>query len=275
VPFSFSGHAWDLYFDTALLGRKLESARFVAVCNAHSAAMLRERFPACAGRVRLLYHGLDLSRFEFRPPPAARPAGAPLRILGIGRLVPKKGFDSLIAACGLLAREGASVECVIRGEGGPEQARLEALIASQAPGLVRLDGYLPEPELIAEMRRYDLLAAPSIVQADGAMDGIPNVVIEAMAIGLPVVTTAVAGLPEIARDGRTALVVPGGDPAALAAAMRRLWSEPGLAGRLAAGARETIEGQFDIRATSRELAGLLAGGGRTELPFRIPGITRT
>jgi glycosyltransferase involved in cell wall biosynthesis len=257
LPFSFSGHAWDLYFDTALLGRKLEAARFVAVCNAHSAAMLKERFPASAGKVRRLYHGLDLARFEFRPPAAAPAAAGPVRILAIGRLVPKKGFDALIAACGALQRDGTPVECVIRGEGGPEEARLREAIAREAAGLVRIDGYLPEPELIDEMRRYHLLAAPSIVQADGAMDGIPNVVIEAMAAGLPVVTTAVAGLPEIAEDGRTALVVPGNDPAALAAAIRRLATEPELGARLARAARETIELRFDLRNTAGELASYL------------------
>ncbi len=258
LPFSFSGHAWDLYFDNALLPRKLEAARFVAVCNAHSGAMLRERWPSRAGGVRLLYHGLDLRRFVFQPPVRGAPGG-PLRILAIGRLVRKKGFDALIRACGRLLREGVDLECVILGEGGPEESALHALIAQEAPGKVRIEGYLPEDALRERMRRFDLLAAPSIVQTDGAMDGIPNVVIEAMAVGLPVVTTAVAGLPEIAHDGMTALVVAQNDPQALAGALRRLSEDPALAASLAASARAVIEARFDDRKIAETLKGFLSG----------------
>lgn len=262
VPFSFSGHAWDLYFDNALLGRKLKAARFVAVCNRHSGEYLERRFPDQASKVVLLYHGLDLDAFDWRPPIPPPAEGEPLRILAIGRLVPKKGFDALIRACGLLRREGVALECTILGEGGPERESLGRLAEEEAGDVVEFARYLPERDLVAVMRSAHLLAAPSVVQTDGAMDGIPNVVIESMATGLPVVTTAVAGIPEIATDGETALVVPGSDPPALARAIRRLGGDASLRQRLSRQARETVERKFEISITTRTLASLLAVAGQ-------------
>ena len=273
LPFSFSGHAWDLVFDTALLGRKLRAARFAAVCNRFSGEALRRRYPDSAEKVRLAYHGLDLGRFAWREP-AIRPA-APLRVLAIGRLVEKKGFDDLIRAVGRLSRRArgplppVQVTCRIVGDGGPEEACLRALADAEAPGLVRFDPFVEESGVVALLHGHDLLAAPSVVQSDGAMDGIPNVVLEAMACGLPVVTTAVAGIPEVARDGTTALLVPERDPEALARALERLGREPELAGRLSRAARALVETEFDLRKTARELAELLAG--EEDAPLRSAG----
>ena len=256
LPFSFSGHAWDLVFDTALLGEKLRAARFAAVCNRFNGELLRGRYPESAAKVHLAYHGLDLERFVWQPPPGR---SGPLRILAIGRLVEKKGFDALIRACGILRTRGIAVECHIVGDGGPEASRLEGLASAVAPGAVRFDGFVSEEGIVPLMRAHDLLAAPSVVQADGAMDGIPNVVLEAMACGLPVVTTAVAGLPEVAVEGVTALVVPERDPEALARAFERLHREPDLGASLSRRARIVIEREFDLRVTARRLADLLTG----------------
>src|SRR5262249_40026982 len=154
-------------------------------------------------RVQRIYNGLNLDEFPFTPPVQRPPV-----VLAVGRLVPKKGFDQLVAACALPALRERECSCRIIGAGplwGELQAQVERLGLHSR---VELVGPLPQPEVIQEMRNAAVLAAPCVVDEDEDRDGLPNVIQEALALGTPVVSTDVAGIPEIVRDGETGLQVP-------------------------------------------------------------------
>jgi glycosyltransferase involved in cell wall biosynthesis len=216
LPFSFTAHAKDIYQAELnpgrLLERKMGAARFVATCTCANAHVLRARHPR-PDDVHAIYHGLDTQWFSPQPVPAS--TDAPL-LLAVGRLVEKKGFDQLIAACTLLKQRGAAFRCVIVGEDGSAGPALRAQIESQ-----------------------------------GVADrvGFPNVLAEAMAMGVPVVSTPISGIPEMIDDGVHGLLVEG-SAASLADAVQRLLGDAALHARLAQAARERICERFDSRYTT-------------------------
>ncbi|MBL9088878.1 MAG: glycosyltransferase, partial [Planctomycetia bacterium] len=206
-------------------------------------------------------HGVDLD--VYRPGDGPRAPG-PLRVLAVGRLVEKKGFHHLVDALGRLAGTGIAFEARIVGD-GPDGPALAA--QAMALGLGDRLAFVPAcpPADVRERMRgwADVLVAPSVVARDGDRDGIPNVVGEALACGVPVVATTAGGLPELVEDGVNGIVVPEGAPAALAAALARLATAPALREALAARARETAAARFDARENvARFLEVLEAGGAR-------------
>jgi glycosyltransferase involved in cell wall biosynthesis len=262
LPFSFTGHAKDIYQTdqnpNGLLARKMRAAKFVVTCTDAN----REHLEAIApGRpVHVMYHGLnaDFARLLAAAPPVERPAG--LRIISVGRLVEKKGFDVLIDAIELLAERGVEVTAAIAGESGDQESAIRRRVT--AAGLDdRVDflGTLSQAELFAEYRRSSLFALACRITDDGDRDGIPNVLMEAMAAELPVVSTAVSGIPELVRDDVNGLLVPPEDAEALADAIWRLTKDPALSHRLAQAGAATISEHFDGEALARHMAGLFSG----------------
>lgn len=270
LPFSFTTHAKDLYLTPPdAIVERTAAARFVVTCTGHNVAYLRGILPAAsADKVSLVYHGVDFDRFRFRlPPGAAARGGEPPTILSVGRLVPKKGLDDLIAACALLRERGVAFRCRIVGA-GPLRENLQADIAARGLGdAVELVGSMTHARLIERFEAADVFALASRVTDDGDRDGIPNVVAEAMAIGVPVVASAVSGIPEVVVHEDTGLLVPPRDPAALADAIERLLGDLALARRLARAARARLEGCFDCWQTATQLQDLL---GEAEHGRRAP-----
>ncbi len=253
VSYSVTARAKDIFHDSVRaeeLRRKLADASGVVTVSDYHLAYLRGTFGSCADRVQRIYNGLDLEEFRYQSP-----AERPPVILAIGRLVEKKGFADLIEACGQLACRNRRFVCRIIGA-GPLKGALQAL--SQRLGLgerVQLIGPRPQTEVIQEMHNAAVLAAPCIVGKDGDRDGLPNVIQEALALGTPVVSTDVTGIPEVVRDAETGLQVPQLDPGALAVALERLLSDSDLRVRLAAAGRRLIEAEFNIhRNTERRRA---------------------
>ncbi len=178
-------------------------------------------------------------------------------ILAVGRLVEKKGFSNLIEAVRLLVAEGRDLR--LRIVGGGELADTLGRQIAQA-GLeerVELLGPRLQEDLIDLYRAATVFALPSMVIESGDRDGIPNVLVEAMRLGLPVVSTAVSGIPELVIDGETGLLVPSRDAAALAAALARLLDDPALRERLTASASGHVAAMFDLAANTRRLRALL------------------
>jgi glycosyltransferase involved in cell wall biosynthesis len=166
-------------------------------------------------------------------------------ILGVGRLREKKGFATLVRACALLRNAGTAFRCEIVGY-GEERERLQALIAElQLDAHVRLVGTMNHAALIERYRSAAIFAAPCQVAADGDRDGIPNVMLEAMAMQLAVIATPVSGIPEVIADGASGLLVPPEDPRALAGALQRLIAAPALRRELGAAARKVVLQQFN------------------------------
>jgi glycosyltransferase involved in cell wall biosynthesis len=249
VPYSFSVHARDARkLPRAELRRRARRAACVIACNDDVAGELA----ATGARVELVPHGVDLERFAPAPPPG----GDPLRLLAVGRFVEKKGFEVLIEALGRLT---VPFRLRIVGD-GPLRARLEH--AADMHGVAdRIDfcGALTHQALPAAYAAADAVVVPSVQDAGGDRDGLPNVVLEAMACGRAVVASRVAAIPSAVSDGDSGLLVAPGDATALGAALERLAAEPRLRSRLGDAGRARAERDYRLAAcTDRLLACLEA-----------------
>jgi len=261
LPFSFTAHAKDLYCTSlnpaGLLRRKLAAASFVVTCTEANRQYLRQF--ANGTPVHCVYHGLnaELARLLHTTTDAHRPDEATLSVLGVGRLVRKKGFDVLVDALAMLSRRGVVWRALIVGEDGEAGDDLRRRIADRSLGdRIRLAGPLSQTALYDEYRRADILCLPCRVDEDGDRDGIPNVLVEAMACGVPTITTAVSGIPELVDDGVTGLIVPVNDPAATADAIERLGRDTALARRIATNASALVRERFDGDRLVADLARL-------------------
>ncbi len=263
LPFSFTGHARDIYCESlnpaGLLARKLRAARFAVTCTEANRTWLLGIAPDA--QVHRIYHGVNADFTALLASAAGRPVGSgPLRILGVGRLVPKKGFDVLVEAVALLARQGVAVELVLAGGDGPHTAELRGRIAAhRLDQQVHLVGVLDQRRLYDQYRRATVFCLPCRVLDDGDRDGIPNVLVEAMASGLAVVTTPVSGIPELVIHEENGLLVRPDDPQALAAALLRLHQDTHLAAALGRAGRSAVLERFDGDRLAATLAGLLTG----------------
>jgi glycosyltransferase involved in cell wall biosynthesis len=244
ITYSFTAHAKDIYIDSVaddVLVRKMEAAAFVVTVSDYNRVHLASLAPAVP--VQRIYNGLDLGRFS---PNGTHPDDPPL-ILAVGRLVEKKGFGDLVRSCALLRDRNVRFRCDIVGTGS-EAAALQALIADlHLQDVVRLAGPMPREELIGCYPRASVVVAPCVIGNDGNRDGLPTVLIEAMALGVPVISTPVTGIPELVRDGETGRLVPPGDPPALAHAIEQVLADPVCARDMARRGRALVEEQFDLR----------------------------
>ena len=256
VPYSFTAHAKDIFHesvDPADLARKIAGAHHVVTISDYNDRHLRTTYPGAVARTRLhrIYNGLHLDDFPFSAP--RTPHGGEVDVVAVGRLVEKKGFDVLVDAVALLRDRGREVHCRIVG-GGEKEGELRAQVAALGlEGLVELTGPLPQHEVREQVAGAGVFAAPCVVGSDGNADGLPTVLLEAMALGTPCVSTDVTGITEAVRHERTGLEVPQHDAAALADALVRLLDDDALRTRLAAAARELVEREFDTR---RQVAAL-------------------
>jgi glycosyltransferase involved in cell wall biosynthesis len=278
TPLSMTAHAHDIYLDQAMLAFKLRESVAVLTCTGQNLAFLKELAPDVPdGRVRLSYHGLDLEVYK----PAAAPPEI-FRILSVGTLLPRKGFDTLLDACGILRRDGVAFECVVVGD-GPMRGELEAQAARLGLGAaVTYMGKQSQenlPDVYKSSSVFVLAAVTGKPQAIGAAlkpsasdlvhFGIPNVILEAMACGLPVVTTRQAPLVEVMRgeasdgDSQNGVYIPERDAAALAAALAELARSPSRRAAIGARAVARIRAGFDIHVTSGEVAAALGAPSQT------------
>lgn len=248
VPYTFTAHAKDLFHesvDAGDLAAKVAGAAGIVTVSDFNVAWLRERFTGLDGRLVRIYNGLPLDEFACDPSPRSSRT-----IVSVGRLVEKKGFDRLIDACGSLAERGVAFDCKIVGEGELEGVLRERIAALGLAERVQLLGARPRGEVIALLRSAALFAGPYTIGEDGNRDGLPTVLVEAMAVGTPCVATAVTGVPELVDDATGLLVAPDDVPA-FAAAIARLLETPELGARLAREGRKRVEERFDLTANAR------------------------
>ncbi len=272
IPFSFSAHAKDLYLSPPnLLARKASAASFVTVCSASAAAELRRVIashddPAVASqtdKVILAPHGVDVERFH--PVPRAMADNrTKARILAVGRLVPKKGYPVLLDALESLCRDGLDFECRIVGTGDLRQEMVSRISSGPLASRVTLLGALAQPEVLAQYHWADIFVQASVVVSGGDRDGIPNSLVEAMATGLAVVGSDVAGIPEVITDGRTGIVVPSADAASLADALGSLVGDPARRQELGGKARRWVEQHFSRQDCIAYMATLFGYGAANE-----------
>lgn len=262
IPYSFTAHAKDLYLtERDILRDKMAEAEFVVTCTAHN----REYLDAVGGdltEVHLVYHGLDTARFtrgsteHIVPLASYTEAGRVPLVLSVGRLVEKKGFDTLIAACALLRDRGLRFRCLIYGD-GPQRAALESLVEELGlQGVVAMPGAILQDELLEVYRQATLFALPCQVLESGDRDGLPNVLVEAMSMEIPVVSTDVSGVPELVEDGANGFLAPPRDPAAFADRMQMLLKDAALRQRFAQEGRRRVLAEFSLERNTRRVLAL-------------------
>jgi glycosyltransferase involved in cell wall biosynthesis len=257
IPYSFTAHANDIFAPrdfVVSLEKLMRSAAAIVTVSDYAANYLRGRFPDGASRVHRVYNGVDLSRFH--PPDFG--SGIPA-IVSIGRLIEKKGFADLIEACRLLKPRGRDFTCEIIGE-GPLEAALRSQIAEAGlEGCVKLAGPLAQSEIALRLSRATIFVLPCTREEGGGMDNLPTVIMEAMAAGLPVISTPLAGVPEMVEQGINGELAPERDPKAICAAMERLIVDPARARAMGDKGRQIAREKFSIEESGRQLWRLFEG----------------
>ena len=244
IPYSFTAHAADIFRDTVSredLRTKLSDAHHVVTISDYNLQYLRHHFPQQADRLRLVRNGLELARFSYRDP---GPVGTTVRMAAVGRLVEKKGFQHLLPALASLIRSGVRADVRIAGTGMMAEELQSTLDGLGLSRHVRMLGPQTQDQIHELLDWADVFVAPCVVGSDGNADGIPTVLLEAMATGTPCVSTTVTGIPEVIRDSTGVLVEPG-NPAALAEAIRRITLPAADRTLLARNARALIEQEYD------------------------------
>lgn len=221
LPLILSVHARDLYVEAECLAEKIARARAVVTCTQANIDYLCKMFPSFSERFHLLYHGLPQSWLTAPPPARIRQHGEPVRFLAAGRFVAKKGFAVLLDACAHLAQTGFSFKLRIIGDGPLQAELLRQRNSRHLQSLVSFEPWRDELAMRTAYAWADVFCCPSIIAEDGDRDGLPNVVVEAMSTALPIVAARVSGLPEAVEDGISGLLVPSGDPVALAKCLAR------------------------------------------------------
>jgi colanic acid/amylovoran biosynthesis glycosyltransferase len=255
IPYSFTAHAYDIFRSNVnlyALKRKIQKVRFVVTISDFNKSYLEGIAPDSADKIVRIYNGIDLGRFV----PAGPPPAAPFTILSVARLVEKKGLPVLIEACARLQERGVDFRCWIIGK-GQLRPQLQALIEQHClQNRVRLLGAQTQGEVLEHYRSAHLFALPCIVGSNGDRDGLPVSIVEALACGLPVVSSPVTAIPEIVHHGQNGLLVPEGNADALATTLESVICDPLLYPRLQANARCSIMSMFDNTKTTAQLARL-------------------
>ena len=254
IPFSFSSHAHDIYKVRSLLREKIERARFVVTCAETNRRALIDIGGANAESKTYVHrHGSDLERF--RPPVLSRRKSEPIwQILACGVLDDYKGFEHLVGACALLKNEGHKFECRIIGQGPRRKHLIRQINQSGLSQQVHIIPPMLQGKLAAHYHEADVLVHPSVVTKQGRRDVIPNVLVEAMASGTPVISTRLSGIQELIQHGKNGLLVPSGDPQALAGAILSLMQDSLKRERLVEAAQDTVAKAYDRR---RNAVGLI------------------
>lgn len=259
VSFTWNAHSYDFFNYDCLRSSCVKAADVVFPVSQRIANWLQDRFPRYREKVDLIRCGLDLQTYSLAPP---RELNSPPVVLGVGRLVDTKGFADLIQATALLAKQGLELEVRLIGD-GPERQKLEQLCARL--GLtrqVRFLGALPRDRVRSLQLEADFAVQPSCAGRDG-LDGIPVVLMEAMALGVPVISTRFAGIPELISDSETGRLVDPHNHRQLAEAIQELLEDHPLRRLLRINARARIEAEYDGPANYAYKVERIAGLVRT------------
>ncbi len=255
IPYSFTAHGSDLHVERRMLRSKVQSAQFVATVSEYNRNLIVEE---CGEDVRekvaVIHCGVDVEAFV---PSAVRDekegANLPLRLVCVASLEEVKGHRFLIQACRLLIERGVDLQCELVGA-GPHRKRLaRAITEAGLEGKVLLMGSLPRPEVLRALDRAHVAVLASHPTASGKREGIPVALMEAMAMRLPVVASALSGIPELVEHEESGLLVPPGDPSALADALARLAGNPDMRERMGKAGRDRVLREFNLRSTAGEI----------------------
>jgi colanic acid/amylovoran biosynthesis glycosyltransferase len=244
----FSTHAFvdfDFEYDFKMLPEKLSRSAFFMTHTDFCRARLYKLSPDLdMAKIHTIRIGVDPS--DWRPP--EQPGSPqPSTLIAVCRFVEKKGLDVLVRACALLTKRGVPFQCLLIGD-GPEMSRLQSLVAElDLQGEVQFIGAVSTDRVRSYLVPSNVIVVPSVYARDGERDGTPSVLIEAMACGVPVVASAISGIPELIDDGESGLLVPERNEEALASAIQNLLADPDLRARLGRNGRLKVLREFDVR----------------------------
>jgi glycosyltransferase involved in cell wall biosynthesis len=260
LPYSFTAHGADFQVDQHMLCRKVREAQFVVTVADANRRAITDHCHHTHDKIHVISSGVDTTHFS---PPVGLERGNlasdMFTIVAIGTFYEVKGQTYLIDACRQLSDEGLAYRCLLVGE-GPHEATLRAQV--EAAGIterIEFTGPKDHGEVASLLQEADVLVLPSIPTQSGRREGLPVVLQEAMASGLPVVASGISGIPELVEHERNGILVPPADPQQLASALGRLAADVDLRKRLGAEARRTVLERFDLHANARQLAALFSG----------------
>ena len=258
ITYSITVHAHDIFAEKPMLATKLQDAVFVSAISEFNRKYLTDMFgPWVRDKTQIVRCGIDPALYGDGTGRIAD-EHCRLEIISIGSLQPYKGHIHLLYACLELRKRGIPFQCKIVG-GGELQPMLEQVIhQAQLDGLVELMGPRTQAEVSQLLRQANCCVQPSVITPSGKMEGIPVALMEAMASGIPVVATAISGIPELVRNGETGWLVPPGDPVALAEALVQIYNDPAEAQSRARAGRRWVLAEFELTSNAKKLSSLFA-----------------
>jgi len=250
APYGVTAHAYDIFTPQFNVREKIAGAQFMLTCTRYNKKSLLKAHPAIDdAKIHVFYHGIDTDRFERQ----SRQPNKSAEILAVGRLTPKKGFDILLKACAILANKGVTFQCRIIGDGEKKeelQKMVERLYLSK---VVEFVGAIPSANIKPYYDRADIFALPCVIDTDGNRDGIPNVIAEAMAMELAVVSSNISGIPELVQNNETGYLLEQHDEAGVAAAIEKLINDPTQRLQMGKKGRKRVLSIFDSRVCLQNL----------------------
>ncbi|GAA2113637.1 glycosyltransferase family 4 protein [Kocuria atrinae] len=276
IQYSVTTHAKDIFHESvvpARLGRTIARSHHIITISEYNLNHLATQYPDHADKLHLVYNGLELERFPYSPPAAVN-GSRPLQIAAVGRMVEKKGFFDLVAAAGRLVAKGIPVEVRIAGEGDLFARIQTAIDIAGLNHVITLLGARTQQEVRDLLTWADVFAAPSIVGADGNADGLPTVLLEAMASGVPCVASTVTGIPEAIEHGVTGFLHTPGDVDELVSALATIADPAFDRQAMAAAGRRHIDNRFDSHSQARTLVALEDGRFDDVVESVVPSVPR-
>ena len=257
LPFSFTAHAKDIYTsDPNLLGDKIDKSEFVVTCTEHNKQYLGGLLNSQKTPLYRIYHGIDTKLFNNRK--EITPPETPYRLLTVARITKKKGIPTVLKAIRILCDEGFPVKHILIGDGDERKSVLALMKDLKLEKTTQWLGTLPHEKVLAHYREADLFVLGCEIAPNGDRDGIPNVILESMAMGVPVVSTQISAIPEVIADEATGLMVPSHAPEEMAKAIKRLLTDIELRKKVIESARTRVMEEFDNRSLIRGLAKVFA-----------------
>jgi glycosyltransferase involved in cell wall biosynthesis len=256
IPFSFTAHGSDLHVERCFLKEKVREASFVATVSAYNRELIvRECGEDVREKIHVIHCGVDSQ--VFRPSPRITKQGPP-RMLCVASFEEVKGHAYLIEACSILQARGIPFVCDLVGD-GPLRGAIEAQIKqANLQSAIRVRGARPRPEVAQMMAEADIMVLPSVPTHNGKREGIPVVLMEAMASELPVVSSDLSGIPELVDSGHTGLLVPARDVRALADALATLLQNPQMRSEMGRMGRSKVQREFDLQHAVKRLSELFS-----------------
>ncbi|MBX7158455.1 MAG: glycosyltransferase family 4 protein [Verrucomicrobiae bacterium] len=257
IPFSFTAHANDFFCHSdypVTLDDLFKTATFIVTVSDFSVSELQKRFPQARKKIHRVYNGIDLQHF-----PVTQPQNNPPLFLSIGRLIEKKGFEPLIEACAFLKEKGLTFRCEVIGEGPLEQILQQQIKKHHLQNEVQLLGPQSQNFIIDKLQKSYLFVLPCVTEKDGGKDNLPTVIVEAMACGLPIISTHLAGVPEMVTHEKNGLLVEEKNVPQLVAALETLLKNPEQVAQFGKKSRQFTEEKFALTITTQQLKNLFLG----------------